>query len=119
MRCRSPNSNVITFTTTPPYTPSLTDTVTYGAPNHSGAERATIHIKVSGVKGNGAPTGTIGNDHGFTCSALTPVVGTLVSKATCSHVVPNGTSEDVLVSYSGDSTYDSASTFVFIQVGVG
>ncbi len=112
-------SNAIMFTTTPPFRPSVSTTVSYGRPRGNLSEKATIHVKVTGVTGNGAPTGTVTADDGFTCTVLTPIAGKLVSTATCTNIVANGTFEDVQVSYSGDSTYDPASTFQSVSVGGG
>jgi len=115
------NSKAIVFTVTPPYTPSVSGSAKYGKRKANGSRTATIDVTVTGVKGNGngAPTGTVSANDGFTCGALTPTVGKLVSKATCTNVIPNGTSEYVLVSYSGDTTYDPGSTSVYVSNGGG
>ena len=105
---KTSKSNTITFTTTVQYTPSISTSVSYGAPNINNAVRATITVTVMGVTGNGAPTGTIIADHGFTCTVLTQVLTSVKSKAKCSHLLPFGTSETVLITYSGDGTYDGA-----------
>lgn len=114
-------SKSLVFTVTPPYTPSVSGRVKYGKAGVSGSRKVTIDVTVTGVKGNGngAPTGTVSANDGFTCSALTPVAGKLISKATCTNVVPSGTSEEVQVGYGGDSIYDSGSTLVYVSVGGG
>jgi hypothetical protein len=107
---KTSKSNTITFTTTPPYIPSITNSLSYGVPNVNNAVKATISVVVTGVTGNGAPTGTLTADHSFTCTALTPVTGTVKSKAKCSHLLPFGTFETVTITYSGDSIYDAGTT---------
>jgi hypothetical protein len=47
------------------------------------------------------------------------MAGKLISKATCTFVVPDNTSEDVDVDYGGDSTYAAADTSVYVDVGGG
>jgi hypothetical protein len=106
---KASNSNAIIFTTTPPYRPSVTTTVTYGPPDGTGAVKATISVTVKGVTGNGAPTGTVTATFNFHCTALTPKT-TTVSKARCTLVVPFGFYQSVTINYSGDSTYDPGST---------
>ncbi|MGD0082057.1 MAG: Ig-like domain repeat protein [Acidimicrobiales bacterium] len=117
------NAKPLTFTAIPPYTPSVTATVSYGKTRPNGSESVKIKVEVEGVKGNGngVPTGTVSADQGFTCGALSPGTGihTLSATATCSAVVPSGTSEDVLLSYSGDSTYDPGSTTAYVENGGG
>lgn len=115
---KASHSNKLAFTTTTPYNPSLNTTVSYGPPNSHNAVKASIKVTVAGVKGNGAPTGTVSADDGFTCGALT-VIGTLRSSAVCSHRISSGTFESVDISYSGDSTYTSAGTSVEVDNGGG
>jgi hypothetical protein len=115
----SSHSTRLTFTTTTPYNPGMSTYLTYGPPNVNNAVRARIKVTVTGLRNLGAPTGTVTADSRFTCTALTPIGSTLKSTATCSHLIPFGTFEDVTVSYSGDSTYAAASNSVSIENGGG
>ena len=111
-------SNAITFTTTPPYTPSITTKVSYGTPRLNQSVKVTILVTVKGVVGNGAPTGSVTADSSFVCTALTPGTG-ISSTAKCTHVVPFGTLETVTVTYSGDSTYDGGTATAQVENGGG
>jgi hypothetical protein len=112
-------SNMLTFTTVPPYTPTLTEKVTYTKIASSKSKTAIIMVHVIGVKGNGAPTGTVSADDGFTCGALTQPATGLTSSAVCTAVVPHGTDEWVTLDYSGSSTYAAATTSAYIENGGG
>lgn len=112
-------SNKLTFTTVPPYTPTLSSKVAYTKIAASKNKTATITVRVTGVKGNGAPTGTVSADRGFTCGALSPGETGLRSTATCTAVVPYGTSEYVTVAYSGSSTYDPGNVSAYVYDGGG
>jgi spore coat protein U-like protein len=103
-------SSDITFTTTPPYTAKVDGTVSYGKSTTT-TVKVTIHIDVHGTcslgsagscgfEDYGAPTGTVSADDSFTCGALRPFSGKIVSKATCKGVIPITTSEDVEIGYS-------------------
>jgi hypothetical protein len=108
-------SNAITFTTTPPYTPTVHRTASYSKPT-STTVKVTIHMDVQGFTGYGTPSGTVSADDSFTCGALTPISGRIESRATCKAVVPITTSEGVDISYSGDSTYAPAEVSLEVSV---
>ncbi|MGA2208637.1 MAG: Ig-like domain repeat protein [Acidimicrobiales bacterium] len=111
-------SKALKFTTVPPYNPTMTAKVKYSKDNPEKEKTATITVKVTGVKGNGAPTGTVGADDGFTCGSLS-VVSSTVSTASCSALLPNETDEYVDLTYSGDSNYNSDETEIYVQNGGG
>jgi hypothetical protein len=96
----------------------MTAKVKYSKDNPEKEKTATITVKVTGVKGNGAPTGTVGADDGFTCGSLS-VVSSTVSTASCSALLPNETDEYVDLTYSGDSNYNSDETEIYVQNGGG
>lgn len=110
-------SGSLLFTPTAPYTPTVAASVRYGAFGPNGHENIGIPVTVTGVKGQGAPTGEITTSNGrFTCSALTPAT-TRQSTAHCfaRSLPPDPT--DVTITYGGDSVYDQGSTDVFIEPG--
>jgi hypothetical protein len=110
-------SKPMTFMTVPPYNPTMTATVKYSKDNPEKQKTATIMAKVTGVKGNAAPTGTVGASDGFTCGSL--ISSGIVSTATCTALLANGTEEFVGLSYSGDSTYNSDGTQIYVHNGGG
>lgn len=111
-------SNKLTFTTVPPYRPDLTLKVRYAKATGK-SKTATVTVHVAGVAGNGAPTGSVSADDGFTCGALTPPSTGLTSTATCTAVLAYGTAETVTVDYTGNSTYDPGTGSIYVYNGGG
>jgi|GEM_PF-5896782 len=107
-------SRGIVFTTTPPYNASLSTRIAYGKPDSQKAKEATIRVTVGGLRPLGPPTGTVTATSGFTCTALTPGTG-LLSTASCTSLIPFGTSETVIITYGGDATYASVGQSVFVS----
>jgi hypothetical protein len=85
-------SSPMEFMTVPPYNPTMTASVKY-TKEPDKQKTATIMVKVTGVKGNGAPTGTVGAGDGFTCGSLS--ASGMVATATCSALLANGTEDYV------------------------
>jgi Bacterial Ig-like domain (group 3) len=113
------NSNKLTFTTVPPYRPTLEASVRYSKVPSGKEKTATVTVHVTGVKNNGAPTGTVTAGQGFTCGALTPAATGLTSTAVCTAVIPYGTDEYVTITYSGSATYQATGTSVYVYNGDG
>jgi len=112
------SSKTLTLKTEPPYAPTLNTKVKYGTKQSNGSKPATVTVTVSGAKGLPAPTGSVTASNGFSCGALN-VGGGVSSTATCSGVLPKNQSEDGSINYSGDSTFDPASTDVYLSNGGG
>jgi hypothetical protein len=112
------NSKTLTLKTEPPYTPTLSTKVKYGTKQSNGSEPATITVTVSGARGLPAPSGFVTASSGFSCTALSEGSG-VNSTSSCSGSVPKNDSEDVSINYSGDSTFNPASTDVYLSNGGG
>jgi hypothetical protein len=111
-------SKPMTFMTVPPYNPTMTATVKYSKDNPEKQKTATITVTMTGVKGDGAPTGIVGASDGFTCGSLSALSG-VVSKATCTALLANGAEDYVGLTYSGDSNYNSDETEIYVHNGGG
>jgi hypothetical protein len=95
--------------------PRTTTAIHYAAPQSDLSDLVTITLRLSAVAGYRAPTGRVSADEGFHCQPL--VVGAVQSTAKCHLVVPQNTSETVILHYGGDATYAATDGAADVSVG--